>query len=121
MQQQKSYTMSLHQSNNRPDRKGNNDVYTSNAPTNTEWLHFALTLLGAACTLIFSFIGWLIRSAVKRAVAEYVKVTNELKQFSHESSDRYEEFKDFREWVRFIMAVAGIVHQDGTPTDKKYH
>lgn len=91
------------------------------SPTNTEWLHFALTLLGAACTLIFSFVGWLVRSAVKRAIAQYTSVAFDLKQLSQECNARYEEFTDHREWVRFILAVTGFIYRDGTPTDKRHN
>lgn len=91
------------------------------SPTNTEWLHFALTLLGAACTLVFSFIGWLVRAAVKRAIAQYTGIAHSLQQLSHESDERYQEFTDHREWVRFILAVTGLIHRDGTPNGKRYN
>lgn len=78
----------------------------------SEYLHFALTVLAAACSVVFSIVSWLIRIELKRAVADYTRIATDLKQLSKDHAE-------FREWTRFILAIAGIISSDGLPTGRR--
>ncbi len=86
-------------------------MVVADVPT-SEYLHLALTIVGAIGSLVFGFIGWLVRAEVKRAVADYTRLTTDVKQLARDHAE-------FREWTRLILGLAGIISSDGQSTGRR--
>ncbi len=74
-----------------------------------DYVQLALAILGTACTTVFSIIGWIIRVELKRTLTRIDGLENDRKRMEKEAGE-------FREWVRFIFALTGIITADGLPT-----
>ena len=84
-------------------------VNTLAAIGNGRQLSLLGTIVGAFCSGLFALLCWLVKFTVRREL-------DRMDKFRRHQDERYEEFRQHREWIITVLAMHRLIPEPLPPT-----